>query len=245
MGLSSFPGGRMVLFTVASINFPTVDHRTHGLGPGRHRHPIARFGGAKDPSPRRHRCEISANRTSGVRAKGTLLAVPFDPAKGVTTGSPTPLVEGVRERRYRQGESTSEVSGKPRSGGRHRSGGSSLSRLTDCSRISSGRLQRRREHSSGWTARAMRCHSRAPDRAYAYPRISPDGRRLAVDIRDQDQDIWVWDFDRETLTKLTFDPAADVAPLWTLDGQRIIFFTNGQGLRSQASDGTGSVESAD
>jgi serine/threonine-protein kinase len=70
-----------------------------------------------------------------------------------------------------------------------------------------------------------------------------DGRRLAVDIRDQDQDIWAWDFDRETLTKLTFGPAVDTSPLWTLDGHRIIFFTNGQGLRSQASDGTGSVES--
>ena len=89
----------------------------------------------------------------------------------------------------------------------------------------------------------MRCHIRVPDRAYAYPRISPDGHRLAVDIRDQDQDVWVWDFDRETLTKLTFDPAADTAPLWTPDGRRIIFFRNGQGLREQASDGTGPVES--
>jgi hypothetical protein len=30
----------------------------------------------------------------------------------------------------------------------------------------------------------------APARAYNYPRLSPDGRRVALDIRDQDQDIW-------------------------------------------------------
>jgi serine/threonine-protein kinase len=82
-----------------------------------------------------------------------------------------------------------------------------------------------------------------PQLAYTYPRISPDGHRLAVDIRDQDQDVWVWDFERETLTRLTFDPAADTTPLWTPDGQRIVFFRNGQGLRWQASDGTGPVES--
>jgi len=30
-------------------------------------------------------------------------------------------------------------------------------------------------------------------RSYASARISPDGRRVAVDIRDEDQDIWVWE----------------------------------------------------
>ena len=35
--------------------------------------------------------------------------------------------------------------------------------------------------------------------------------------------IWVWDFTRETLTRLTVDPAADEYPVWTPDGQRVIF----------------------
>jgi hypothetical protein len=31
----------------------------------------------------------------------------------------------------------------------------------------------------------------APPRAYSYPRISPDGTRVALDIRDQNNDIWI------------------------------------------------------
>ncbi len=36
-------------------------------------------------------------------------------------------------------------------------------------------------------------------RAYHALRLSPDGGRVALDIRDQENDIWVWDFARETL----------------------------------------------
>jgi len=60
-------------------------------------------------------------------------------------------------------------------------------------------------------------------RAYAVPRLSPDGARLALDIRDQDSDIWVWEFARATLTRLTFNPGIDVFPVWTPDGKRIVF----------------------
>ena len=43
----------------------------------------------------------------------------------------------------------------------------------------------------------------APKRAYTYPRISPDGTRVALDIRDQQNDIWVWDLTRPNLMRLT------------------------------------------
>ena len=52
---------------------------------------------------------------------------------------------------------------------------------------------------------------KAPPRAYLYPRLSPDGTRVALDVRDQEQDIWIWDLARETLTRFTFDPAARYA----------------------------------
>lgn len=35
-----------------------------------------------------------------------------------------------------------------------------------------------------------------PPRAYFYVRISPDGTRVALDIRDQENDIWTWNFMR-------------------------------------------------
>ena len=40
---------------------------------------------------------------------------------------------------------------------------------------------------------------KAPPRAYALPRLAPDGTRIALDIRDQESDIWIWDLARETL----------------------------------------------
>jgi serine/threonine-protein kinase len=85
----------------------------------------------------------------------------------------------------------------------------------------------------------------APVRSYEYPRISPDGARIAVNVRDDDQDIWTWDLARQTLTRLTFHPAADAYPVWSPDSQYLIFASQRAGafnLYRQAADGTGAVE---
>ena len=51
-----------------------------------------------------------------------------------------------------------------------------------------------------------------PPRAYVYPRLSPDGRSIALDVRDQQHDIWTWDLERSVLTRVTTDPAARSEP---------------------------------
>jgi serine/threonine-protein kinase len=63
----------------------------------------------------------------------------------------------------------------------------------------------------------------APLRPYTYARLSPDGKRIALDIRDETTDIWVWDVAREQLSPLTRTPALETSPVWTPDGRRIIF----------------------
>jgi serine/threonine-protein kinase len=86
---------------------------------------------------------------------------------------------------------------------------------------------------------------KAAPRAYLYPRLSPDGTRVALDIRDQENDIWVWDLKRETLARLTFDPGADQLPVWTPDSRHIIFGSARGGalnLYRQAADNTGTIE---
>lgn len=84
-----------------------------------------------------------------------------------------------------------------------------------------------------------------PARAYAYPRISHDGTRLALDIRDQDNDAWIWNFARRTLTRLTFDSGFNRGVAWSPDSRRLAFSAQPDGPENiywQASDGTGSAE---
>jgi len=85
----------------------------------------------------------------------------------------------------------------------------------------------------------------APPRPYLHPRVSPDGSRVAVAIEDQENDIWVWDFIRRTLDRVTFGPAADFAPVWTPDGRHLVFFSarGGEGgLFWRPVDGPGEAE---
>jgi serine/threonine-protein kinase len=84
----------------------------------------------------------------------------------------------------------------------------------------------------------------APPRAYQHPRISPDGKRVALWIGDQEDDIWIWG-EEAPLTRLTSDPGMDRFPLWTQDGQRIVFTSSRGGALNlwwQAADGSGEAE---
>ena len=84
-----------------------------------------------------------------------------------------------------------------------------------------------------------------PARTYLYARLSPDGSRIALDIREQMNDIWVWDIARETLTPVAADPAMDRFPVWMPGGRRLLFASNRNGTTSilaQAADGSGQPE---
>jgi serine/threonine protein kinase len=66
-------------------------------------------------------------------------------------------------------------------------------------------------------------------------RLSPDERKLAVTVFDSGSgaaDLWLYDIARQAKSRLTFDEANDVAPIWSPDGERIAF----QSSRSGAGD---------
>lgn len=69
----------------------------------------------------------------------------------------------------------------------------------------------------------------APPRAYAYPRLSPDGRFLALDVRDEPDGLWMWDFDRQTLSPWSTSRASDIAPVWRHAGDALVF-ARGRGV---------------
>lgn len=82
----------------------------------------------------------------------------------------------------------------------------------------------------------------APARAYQEVRLSPDGARVAVSIGAEDRDVWVWDIEREALTRMTNDAAVDRNPVWMPDGRRVVFSSVRAGannLYEQNADGSG------
>jgi Tol biopolymer transport system component len=83
-------------------------------------------------------------------------------------------------------------------------------------------------------------------RAFDAPRLSPDGRFLAVMLDECQHDLWVLDIARGALTRLTFGRLQDNHnPIWTPDGERVTFSSSRFGrfdLFWEAADGGGTAE---
>jgi Tol biopolymer transport system component len=62
----------------------------------------------------------------------------------------------------------------------------------------------------------------APPRGYLVPRLSPDGRAVAVAIEEERHDVWTYDLNRGTLSRLTFE-ARNYSPEWSPGGRRVTF----------------------
>jgi serine/threonine protein kinase len=63
-------------------------------------------------------------------------------------------------------------------------------------------------------------------RAYWGPRLSPDGKRVAVDVSDPrtaNGDIWVFSVDTGAGTRVSFDAGNESVPAWSPDGRTIVY----------------------
>jgi serine/threonine-protein kinase len=83
----------------------------------------------------------------------------------------------------------------------------------------------------------------APAMEYIYPRISPDGTRVALDVGGGNRDIWVGNLASGVVTKITDGPTEDLMPAWSPDSTRVFFASDREGgtfrVFSVAADGAG------
>jgi Tol biopolymer transport system component len=150
----------------------------------------------------------------------TLYSIGFDPEKLVTKGKPVPMIENVN--RYAISDSGMLV---------HIPYSPSLRTFVWVDR------QGREEEIS------------IPPDDYAYPRISPDGTRVAFGFFNSSSDIQIWNFMRNSMTRITSRMGWDLVPLLTPDGKKILFSSDRDGypgiyesIYSRAADGAGKDE---
>ncbi len=155
---------------------------------------------------------------------GSMMAVPFNPDRRMIAGSAVPILERVMTQPTGAGHFAFSETG-------------CLIYLTgDAQKVQ--RQLVRLDTAGGVHPVGI------PERAIEEPRLSPDGRRLAIGIRASTNDIWIYDFARSTLTRVTFE-ADNFAAIWTPDGERLTFSSNRSGpcqIYWRAADGTGPDE---
>ena len=135
---------------------------------------------------------------------GTLFAAPFDVERLTTTGPPAPIVEGVYS--------------SPNTGSAQFAVAATGTLSYQAGQGSSGGLP------IYWSDRAG--HSpplRVAPANWGNLAFAPDGHRLALHIVQGRPDIWIYDWDREALSRLTAEPGIDTKPVWTVDSRRIVF----------------------
>jgi len=190
------PGGKAVLFTIGYSDIESYDDAriaVQSLKTGE-RKILVEGGTLGRYSPSGHLLYVRA---------GNLLAVPFDLAKLAVTGSPVPVLKGVFES-VNQGSAHFDVT-----------------RNGSLVYVPGG--PEGAERTVVWVDRQGKAEPLPlPQRAYLHPRISPDAKRLVIEIEGPKHDCFLYEFDRDMLTKVTLDGVSHW-PLWTPKGDKLTF----------------------
>jgi len=212
------PGGKALLFNTAATNFNWTNAQlvVESLGTGERRNLLT---AATQP-------RFASSGHLIYAQGGSLMAVPFDSQRLEVTGAAVPVVEAVLQ------SSTS--------------GGAQYSISTTGALVYVPGGAQTDQRNLVWVNRnGAEQPVAAPARAYLFPRVSPDGSQVSAAITGQDTQVWLYDFARETLTRVTFEGNVNLNAVWTPDGKRIAFNSSKDGPLSlfwQRADGSGGLE---
>jgi len=193
---SFLPSGKAVLFTIAKADMDSYDEGSIAvLSLDTHQKKVLIDGGT---SPR----YLPSGHLIYARA-GKLLAVRLDVQKLQTIGQPFEVAEGVFM--------------------------SATTGMAAYGLSADGQLV----YATGPTERGARVpvwvdrHGKAtrmplPPRPYLHPRLSPDEQQLAIEIEGASHDVFIYDFRRGPLSRMTLDGSSHW-PLWTPNGKRLTF----------------------
>ena len=213
------PGGRAVLFTILGARAENAQIAVLDLANGQYKTLVRGAMQARYMDPG-YLVYVAA---------GSLRAVRFDPALLQVIGEPLPIAERVLARSTGAADVALSPNGTlafiPDRGGEA---------ITPRSLVWLNR--RGEEQPTG-----------APLRTYGSARVSPDGGRAVVAVyEDTLDDLWIWDFTRRTLERVTKTPGPDMNPTWTRTGRELIFASVPLGgaptVYRQPADGTGTHE---
>jgi serine/threonine-protein kinase len=215
---SALPGGRAVLFTIASVG-PAENSQVAVLDLNNRQRKILFLGGSD--------AQYVETGHLVYAASGTLRADRFDLAKLEVRGESVPVIDKVRM--SNQGAAAYSISKD-----------GTLVYVQAVSRDAAKRTL-------VWVDRDGREEPLSAEaKPYSHPRLSPDGTRLAVNSRDQDRDIWIFDLGRQTSEKLTSGTARELNPVWTPDSRMVLYASSREAgvdnVYRQLADGTGNIE---
>ena len=208
----SLPRGKAVLFTAhtATNGFDRASIEVLSLA-DKSRKTLVRGGTYNRYLPSGHLLYVN---------RGTLFAVPFDADRLEVHGTPAPVLDQIA---YNAQLGSAQLDFSRTGTLIYRSGEAGSGLLTVAWLDGGGNVQ----------------PLLAKPGAYVNPSLSPDGQRLAVNIVEgSGTNIWVYDWQRDTKTRLTFTGNADGA-VWSPDGRYIAFLALGEGLSVIRSDGSG------